>query len=245
MQSYLNPVLDAVYAELALEPLRAVPRVLAAVTGLWYGMLIFLTARLSMLLYSERLLAVAATAMGVTGAATIAQVGTVTEEIQAAVFMLSGLLVMLHGSAVRTIASGGLLFGMAAGLKLTAAAYAPAALLAAMSMQGSIRLPGRGVATAAVFSCGWVAGVVVADGWWALMLARRFSSPVFPMFNGLFRSPLFPPASVLDGRFFRMMPSNGAMAVLPDLLGGASSNPGQRVATARPKVGGGVLSCSR
>lgn len=201
MQSYLNPVLDAVYAGLALGPLRAAPRVLAAVTGLWYGMMIFLAARLSMLLYPDRLLAVAATALGVTGAATIAQVGTVTGELQAAVFMLSGLLVMLQGSVPRRIAGGGLLFGLAAGLKLTAAAYAPAALLAAMSLH-SLRSPGRWIATTAMFSCGWVAGLAVADGWWASMVARRFASPVFPMFNGLFRSPLYPPASVFDGRFF-------------------------------------------
>ncbi len=53
-----------------------------------------------------------------------------------------------------------------------------------------------------VFSLGWVAGFAAADGWWALMLARRYASPTFPMFNFWFRSPLFPPASVLDGRFF-------------------------------------------
>ena len=33
LQSYLNPVLDALYAGLALGPLRDTPRVLAAVTG--------------------------------------------------------------------------------------------------------------------------------------------------------------------------------------------------------------------
>lgn len=202
MQSYLNPLVDALYAGLALGPLREAPRVLAAVTGLWYGAVVFLAARLAMLLYPDRLLAAAAAALGVTGAATISQVGSTTEEVQVAALMLGGLLVMLRGSAGLRIAAGGLLFGLAAGLKLTSAAYAPAALLAAMSLHGDSRSLRRVATAGALFSCGWIGGFAIADGWWAAMLIIRFGSPTFPMFNGLFRSPLYPFASVIDGRFF-------------------------------------------
>ncbi len=224
MQSYLNPVLDALYTALALGPLRHALRILAAVTGLWYGMVIFLAYRLATLLSSDVrnpgvtrpaiVTVIAATMLSVSGAATISQVGTTTEELQVAVVMLAGLLVMMQGAtphpdetwrettSLRRVAGGGLLFGLAAGLKLTAAVYAPAALLAAMSLHSAPSSRSlRWMATGAAFVAGWLVGLTAADGWWAVMLERRFSSPTFPMFNGLFRSSLYPPASLLDGRF--------------------------------------------
>ena len=202
LQSYLNPLLDALYAGLALGPLRDAPRILAAVTGLWYGVALVLTARLATLLYADRILAAAAFAMAVTGAAMISQVGTVTGEVQAAVVMMAGLLIMLKGSALPRTAWGGLLFGVAAGLKLTAAAFAPAALLAAISLSRAPRTMRRWIGAGLLFSGAWIGGLALADGWWGSMLARRFGNPVFPLFNGVFRSPFYPPASLLDDRFF-------------------------------------------
>ncbi|GAC1336883.1 MAG: hypothetical protein NVSMB18_00850 [Acetobacteraceae bacterium] len=205
MQSSLNPVLDALYAGLALGPLRHAPRALAAVTGLWFGAVLILASGLARRLYRSRPLSLlfAATALAVTGAATISQVGTATEEVQVATVMLAGLLVMLAGAPERPslyrIAAAGALFGLAAALKLTAATYAPAALLAALWLRGP--RPRALAMTAVAFAMGWAGAVLLADGWWAAMLLQRFGSPTFPMFNGLFRSPLYPPASLLDQRF--------------------------------------------
>lgn len=199
LQSYLNPLLDAVYAGLALGPLATHPRALAAAMGLWFGLALYLAARLAMLLHGARPVSViAAVLLGATGVAMISQVGTTTGEVPAAAVMLGGLFVLLRGppSAARLIAAGAL-FGAAAGLKLTAIVYAPAVCLAAASLHRARRMPLALLLCAA----GWAAAFAVVEGWWALDLYRRFGSPTFPMFNGVFRSPWFPPASVVDDRF--------------------------------------------
>ncbi len=200
LQSDLNPLLDALYAGLALGPLKAAPRVLAAATGLWFGTWLFLSARLSLLLYADRGLALAAFALSVTGAATVSEIGTTTEDLQTGVVMLAGLLVLLNGTSLPRTAAGGLLFGLAAALKLTSATYAPAALLMAVTLHH--RASRSHVLRAGIlFSCGWLGGFAAADGWWAATLSVRFGSPTFPMFNGVFRSALYPPVSFTDGRF--------------------------------------------
>ncbi len=204
MQSYLNPVLDAVYAGLALGPWHSRPRLLAAATGLWFAAALYFAARLAGLLYPGRSAPVlAGTLLGVSGVAVVSQVGTTTGELPAGAIMLGGLFVLLRGSvagapAALRLGLAGLLFGLAAGLKLTAAAYAPAACLAV----ASLHRPGRMAAACALFAGGWLAGFAAADGWWALQLYHRFGSPVFPLFNGVFRSPWYPPAGVIDDRFF-------------------------------------------
>ena len=196
MQSYFNPLLDALYAGLALGPLLNWPRLLAAVMGLWYGGALFLTARIADCLYPGRIaLALAAAILGVTGVGMVSQIGTSFDEVQIAVFMLAGLLALLQPGAPRWSAPlAGVLFGMAAGLKLTACVFAAPALLAAWSVQPKLRTPLH-------FAGCWLAGFAVTDGWWAVMLFERFGSPTFPLFNGVFRSEWYPPASFVDDRF--------------------------------------------
>ena len=200
MQSNLNPVLDASYAALALGPLRHHPRLLAATMGLWFGGAIYFTTRIGQLLYGPKSLPIAAgVLLGITGMAVLPQIGTTSDEIQVAALMLAGLLLLLRTPGPGAFMLGGALFGLAAGLKLTATAFAPAAALAAISLD---RRPRAMAATIALFGTGWLCGLLLADGWWAWQLWQRFGSPVFPMFNGIFRSPWYPPASVVDDRFF-------------------------------------------
>lgn len=199
MQSYLNPLLDALYAGLTLGPLRAHPVWLAATMGLWFGAALYFATRLALLLYGGRLLVlITAVLLGATGTAVVSQIGATTGELPAGAIMLAGLFVLLRGApAARATTVAGMLFGLAAALKLTAVAYAPAACLAVASLCPPRRL----VAACAMFSGGWLAGLLIGDGWWAWRLFERFGSPVFPLFNGVFRSPWYPPASVIDDRF--------------------------------------------
>ena len=199
MQSYLNPLLDALYAGLALGPLRAHPVWLAATMGLWFGAGLYFATRLALLLYGgRRLVLIAAVLLGATGTAVVSQIGETTGELPAGAIMLAGLFVLLRGApAIRAIIVAGVLFGLAAALKLTAVAYAPAACLAVASLCP----PRRMVGACAMFSGGWLAGLLIGDSWWAWRLFQRFGSPVFPLFNGVFRSPWYPPAGVIDDRF--------------------------------------------
>ena len=199
MQSYFNPLLDALYAWLALGPLRHLPRVLAGVMGLWFSAVLFVAALLAATLYRGWLQRGIATVLATTGAGLVTQIGTTFNEVQVASFTLGGLLVLLRGGGrLASAAFCGVLFGVAAGLKLTSVTYAPAACLAAASLQQS---PARALQAAAACSGGWLLGFAAVDGWWALLLWHRFGSPVFPMFNGVFRSPWYPPANFVDDRF--------------------------------------------
>jgi hypothetical protein len=214
MQSYLNPLLDAAYAWLALGPLHSLPRVLAAVMGLWYGAAVFLAIELARLLYPGRpVLAALGAGLAVTGVGMVSLIGTTFGEAQTATIMLGGLLAALRPAATRrALGLGGALFGAAAGLKLTASTLAPALLAAACCAAADRRSAARAGALAAA---GWLAGFALTDGWWALMLIERFGSPTFPMFNGVFRSPWYPPANFVDGRF---LPGSLARALVYPIL---------------------------
>ena len=103
--------------------------------------------------------------------------------------MLGGLLLMLREGpqAARRAAAAGALFGAAAALKYSNAAYALAALPLALAMPG---LAGRVRARAGVAYLSAAAlAVAVLAGPWLALLWREFGNPVFPLMNGWFRSP--------------------------------------------------------
>ncbi len=215
LQSYFNPTLDLPYVLLAMGPLAEYPRVLAGYMGLWYGLLIWLALQLAARLLTplpaveRRTGLVLGTLAAVTGAATVSQVGTTTNEIQVAVLILAGLLVLLLAVGPfedrseckppwGLVLASGAVFGFAAGLKLTAAIFAPAACFALLG----VTRPLRWVQLCAVFSMGWIVGMLPAFLWWGWMVWERFASPTFPLFNGVFRSPWYPPENFFDARFF-------------------------------------------
>ena len=92
------------------------------------------------------------------------------------------------GAALRALALGAALVGAAAGMRWHNAIY----LVALVCALAPLRVPrALGVASASA-----AAGCLVAFAPWAWRLLREFGSPVFPFFNGVFRSPDFPAASL-------------------------------------------------
>ena len=210
MQSGFNPVLDAIYAALALGPLRDAPRLLAAFMGVWAGLTACLAWTLAQALYPARpVLALIGTILALTSAPFVAEVGTTFNDIPVAGLMLAGLIVIASRARPWTKAAGaGALFGIAAGLKLTALMFAPAGCIAVACLSANGR---QGVQAGAIFAASWLLGWALADGWWAWTLWRLYQSPVFPMANGIFRSPWYPPANLVDDRF---MPANILQALI-------------------------------
>ncbi|GAB2496072.1 hypothetical protein GCM10027084_06720 [Pseudoxanthomonas sangjuensis] len=91
----------------------------------------------------------------------------------------------------------GLLLGLAAGLKLTAAIYC-LGLLAACLFAGSLRrLPAR----VALLGIGGIGGFAAGAGWWMWRLWREHGNPLFPYFNQWFHSPDAPYLDHADARF--------------------------------------------
>ena len=223
IQSYFNPVLDLPYYLLAFEWLPQWPRVVAFVAGLPYGLLVCLTLHLANTVLSDlaltapyRAVAIMLTvAFGVTGAATLPQVGTTFNEIQVASLVVGGLALLLYGLRKgaptpdgRFAFLGGLLFGLAAGLKLTASIYAPAAVLALFA--AATHKP-RAIRAIAVFSIAWMIGCALTLGWWGYRMYTSTGNPVFPMLEGIFGSQGLGTGTWLDNKF---KPSSFTQALL-------------------------------
>jgi hypothetical protein len=120
--------------------------------------------------------------------------------------------------ARRRLALAGALIGLAVALRVHNVVFA-AALALALCL-----LPGRGKPAAlAAFAGAALASWLLAGAPHAWSLYREFGNPVFPFYNGVFRSPDFPPASVAMG------------ILVPPSLGDALSLP-FRIAQPRPWV---------
>ena len=212
IQSYFNPTLDLVYYALGRGMLSDHPRILAALVGLPYGAMI-----LASLLIARRLVVglstaaataviLATAAASVTGAGSLAQVGTAFNEVTIAMLVLFGFLLALSGpdpdrggaKRHRSLLGSGVLMGLAAGLKLTAVIFAPA-MVATLIATNRFRLwPSPGWA---LFSLAWVVGFAASAGWWAIVVYLKFGNPFFPLFNAWFHSPWYPPIDFRESRF--------------------------------------------
>lgn len=211
-QSFFHPIADVPFYWLVTHfPDR--PRAIAAVMALPHAAsaaLLFLIAR--RLLppgVAGRSVGIAAIlAIGLTGAALLTTVGGTMNDYQVAPLMLAGILAAL--AAVRPSAysrpprlgyalTAGLLFGAAAGLKLTTAPYG-AAMAATLLCLG---LPwGPALRALAVYLAGAAIAFAVLAGPWLLFLWLNFDSPLFPQFNHVLKSPLAPFMAFRDARWY-------------------------------------------
>lgn len=201
LHNFLSPLPDIPFYLLATKWLPTFPRTVTAIQGLYFGALIYVVLKIN-----ERVLpraggftfaqAAIATAIGTTGAATLPEAGTTYNDIQVALLVLSGVLILLpllaENAHVRVTARStlaGVLCGAAAGVKLTALLYAPGVVLALLPV-----LPWRrSFAIAALFCVGWALGFGVAYGWWGWLLWDMTGNPFFPFYNRFFRSDWWPP----------------------------------------------------
>jgi hypothetical protein len=92
----------------------------------------------------------------------------------------------------------GLLFGAAAGVKLTAITYAPAAVCAVLVSVVPWR---RSLVCVCVFSASWLVAFGGTYGWWGWLLWETTGNPLFPFYNAIFRSDWYPPTNFYDPYF--------------------------------------------
>jgi hypothetical protein len=221
IQGYFYPLADIPYFLLAYRWLDDAPRVVAALAGLPYGVLVYVTLemvrRVAGLLFPAsgpaRLVFVAGTVfLAVTGTSAWSQLGSTSNEITISVLVLIAVLAIMRetlkeNSLRRPLACAalcGALAGMAAGLKLTAAIYAPGLGLALLfCLRGR-----REFFLAGLVYCGtWLLAFGLLYGPWAWYLYSRTGNPVFPMFNNIFDSGYIAPR---DGRDVRFLPTTVA-----------------------------------
>lgn len=195
--TFYNPLLDAeVYALMTL--LRNHVSVYFFVQGLWFGALMYVAFRISALYFdlsarSGKLFAALAVAVCATGTETWFQMGTATHEIELAVLETTALYLLLNNK--KRFFVSGLLLGMAAGFKLTAALYCISTGITLILFYKTLDKPLKSIA---VFALGGLIGFLVIDGFWMVKLWNLYGNPFFPFWNGVFKSPYFPEHNYVD-----------------------------------------------
>jgi hypothetical protein len=204
-QSYLNPVGYLPFYLMVASGWHSVvvSIVLAAAHSLSIGLLYLIARKLFAHLPpgEQTEFSVLATALGAaTGVYWMTVGGSFLDPLLVPP-MLAGLLLLLREDpgAGRRAALAGVLFGTAAALKYSNAVYALAAFPLALAMPGLAG--GARVRSGFAYLFGAAAALGVLAGPWLVLMLREFGNPVFPLFNGWFRSPHALEFNMINERF--------------------------------------------
>jgi hypothetical protein len=206
MQTYHNPLLDLPFY--AMVQANLPPRLISFLMAIPAGIAAYFLLRIAAVLFprgteNSRLWAGLAVAIGITGAAGHAVIGSTMNEWPPAALLIAAVSVLVsaaarrEGPSTRELALAGVLAGIAVGGKLTYGMYALALVIAMMSFGTLRERAGRAFA----LGCFIVAGFLAAYGFWGVVLYREFASPVFPYFNDLFKSPYWEPNAFFDRHY--------------------------------------------
>ena len=219
-QTFFAPWLDVPYYLAAKLLLPSHPALLVALAGLPYGIVLCLLCLLANTLAQSLGLAprervafvVVAVSLSATGAGAWSLIGTTMNDLHVAILVLAALYVYLRDvvsraadPSLRTIATAGLLLGLAMGLKLTAAIYVPTMALVVVVLASNWRNRMLGLF---VFGVASTLAVVAVYGPWAYKLHATTGNPFFPMFNGVFQSDWIAPVNLRDERFLPKSPAD-------------------------------------
>lgn len=110
---------------------------------------------------------------------------------------------LLLAGAIRThnstrIISAGLLLGLASALKPTNSVHALSAFAMLPFLPGTFR---EKIRQALIFGTAAALAFLVVAAPWAIRLEHHFGNPMFPLLNGLFRSPQFTTGPMADRRY--------------------------------------------
>ncbi len=204
-QSYLNPYVYVPFYLLATSGLTAleVALILAAVQSV----ILWLVYELAMAVAAPAqpparvALGICVVALAFANPILINQLGSSFADVLTAEIVVAGWLLLV--GAVRTpsamrVTCAALLLGCATALKLTNALHALSAGVMVLLIPGGWRSRLR---HAAVFALAGIAAFAAVAAPWALRLQQHFGNPFFPLLNGLFRSPQFTTARIIDYRF--------------------------------------------
>jgi hypothetical protein len=176
----------------------AVAAVLAALQSTNLLFLYLIVRELAAGASRPRTLAVVLVALGAASSIFLLQLGsTFVDPMTTPLVMAAVWLVMRRGDP-RALFFAGMLCGAAAALKLTNAPFAVGLLAATLSFNLRWVEMARSLLGA---SFGVAVGFLTLYGYWGWRLAELHGSPVFPLFNNLFRSPDFAEHPVSFQRF--------------------------------------------
>ena len=114
------------------------------------------------------------------------EVGSSFNDITVCAFVLAAVYLAINGATYFKIFLVGVLLGTATGLKLPFGVFGLGAI--ALLVSSDFRST---ISRVFVYGIGGLAALILCHSWWSWKLWREFGSPVFPFFNGIFKSPLY------------------------------------------------------
>lgn len=204
-QSYFNPYVYVPFYLLASSRLPAI--VDASILAIAQSGILWLTYEIAVRMAPQEdrrariTMGVCATLLALGNPILLNQFGSSYADITTSELVLGGwllLVVALRMPSAKYVIPAGLLLGAAAALKLTNSVHAVSAgvllLFLPVRWSGKLRYAGLfGLAVALSF--------ILVCLPWSIRLEQHFGNPLFPVLNGIFRSPQFPTARMLDYRF--------------------------------------------
>jgi hypothetical protein len=214
-QGYFNPYAYVPFYLLLRSPLTPLEdaSILAALQSaiLWLTFELAVTAAPTRKPRARTALAVLATIFAFANPVLIIQLGSSYADITTAELALAGWVVTagaIRDLDAKRIGWGAVLLGAATGLKVTNAVHAVAAVTLLAFIPGSWK---DRVRHGAIFAVGVGGSFAAVSAPWSILLERNFGNPVFPLLNGVFRSPEYSTGSMVAYRF---IPRSLAAALL-------------------------------
>ena len=197
--TFCNPLLDTI-TYLTATALNTHIHFYSFVMGLFFGTLLYVLFLLNRIFFDSdtptgKTAIAISMVIGITGFATWFQIGSSTGEIPVSVLTLSGLYILLqHWFVLKDLSPkhlflAGFLLGSATALKLTAAMYCITCGFCVLIFFRKLPRPARSIC---YFILGGLAGFLLFNGFWMILLYKEYQNPLFPFFNAIFKSPWFP-----------------------------------------------------
>jgi hypothetical protein len=204
-QSYFNPYVYVPFYLLASSPLPAL--VATSILAVLQSAILWLTYEIAVAVAPSETpaqraaIGSCAVVLAFANPILIAELGSSYCDITTAELVLAAWLLLVRAvrsPGMRGIVCAGLLLGAVSALKLTNAASA----LSAFALLLFLPAPWRArLRFAAAFAFALGVGFLIVAAPWSLRLERHFGNPLFPLLNGVFRSPDYTTGPMLDHRF--------------------------------------------
>lgn len=213
--TYNNPVLDLINYFI----IQSMPNAQASefALGALHGIAVYFLLKIALIVFSpfrfKWFYATIAVFLGVTGVASLHQIGATYNESQVTIFIMISLYLFskaIHEGSKQYWEYGlaGLILGIGVAAKLTAFPYAVGMLLSLSCYKG---IDKKTILFMLVASGCSLLGFLMVDGLWMIKMYQHFQSPFFPYYNTIFHSPYAEANTAID---MRLVPPSMGQALL-------------------------------